>query len=348
MRRLPVFLVVDVSESMAGDNLRSLQEGMERLIKTLRSDPYALETAYLSVIAFAGRAKTLSPLVELVAFYPPRLPQGSGTSIGGALEHLMDEIDRNIKRSSAEQKGDFKPLVFLMTDGKSTDDMNAALSRWKRDYASRVNLVAVGIGRHADLQGLSNIAENVLRIEAATEQEFKRFIDWISASVSSQSRSVSAGEPSRVNLAKLDDSIMKKIDSIAQATAVDEDFVIVIGKCQTNKLPYLMKFEKMQQDVSTRDFRVDASVYNLIGVYAAERDFEELSDPRANARTINTDALLGAPGCPHCGAPIAFAMCGCGQVFCVKGQGMATCPGCHCDIEMRQSEGGFDVTRGRG
>ena len=82
MRRLPVFLVIDVSESMAGDNLRSLQDGIARLIKTLRTDPYALETAYLSVIAFAGRPKTLTPLVELVAFYPPRLPLGSGTSIG--------------------------------------------------------------------------------------------------------------------------------------------------------------------------------------------------------------------------------------------------------------------------
>lgn len=36
MRRLPVFLIIDVSESMAGDNLRSLQDGIARLIKTLR------------------------------------------------------------------------------------------------------------------------------------------------------------------------------------------------------------------------------------------------------------------------------------------------------------------------
>ena len=103
MRRLPVFLVIDVSESMAGDNLRSLQEGIERLIATLRKDPYALETAFLSVIAFAGKAKTLAPLVELFAFYPPRLPFGSGTSIGGALDHLMSEIDRSVKKSTAEQ-----------------------------------------------------------------------------------------------------------------------------------------------------------------------------------------------------------------------------------------------------
>ena len=58
MRRLPVFLVIDVSESMAGESLRSQQEGMDRLIKTLRTDPYALDTAYLSVIAFAVALKS--------------------------------------------------------------------------------------------------------------------------------------------------------------------------------------------------------------------------------------------------------------------------------------------------
>ncbi|MER2539206.1 MAG: TerY-C metal binding domain-containing protein [Azonexus sp.] len=348
MRRLPVFLVIDVSESMAGENLRSLQDGISRLIKTLRTDPYALETAYLSVIAFAGRPKTLTPLVELIAFYPPRLPLGSGTSIGAALEHLMGEIDRNVKRSTAEQKGDFKPLVFLMTDGKSTDDMSAAQARWKRDYATRANLVAIGIGPYAALEGLSNISPNVLRIESATEQDFKKFIDWVSASVSTQSRSIGTGEPPKVNLAKLDESVMKKVETIAQAAAVDEDFVVVLGKCQTLKLPYLLKYERSKQSVETRDLKLDASLYNLVGVYPAEKDFEELSDLRANAQTVSTEFLVGAPGCPHCGSPYAFAACSCGQVFCVKGEGKAICPSCKTELNMGMAEGSFDVARSRG
>lgn len=77
----------------------------------------------------------------------------------------MSEIDRNVKRSTPEEKGDFKPLVFLMTDGKSTDDMSTAQMRWKRDYAGRANLVAIGIGPYAALEGLSSISPNVLRIE---------------------------------------------------------------------------------------------------------------------------------------------------------------------------------------
>lgn len=348
MRRLPVFLVIDVSESMAGDNLRSLQEGMERLIQSLRTDPYALETAYLSVIAFAGRARTLTPLVELASFYPPRLPLGSGTSIGAAFDHLMAEIDANVQRSSAQRKGDFKPLVFFMTDGKSTDDVGPPLARWARDYARRVNLVAVGIGAHAALERLSEVTADVLRIETAASSDFRKFIDWISASVSSQSRSIGIGEPARVNLAKVDESVMRKIESIAQATAVDEDFVIVAGRCQKSRLPYLIKYERSGQAVATQDFHIDPVAYDLVGVFAAERDFDALSDPRANARTINTDYLQGSPGCPHCGAPYAFAACACGQIFCVHGPGSAVCPGCGSEIGMGVAEGGFDVSRARG
>lgn len=348
MRRLPIYLVIDVSESMAGDNLRHLQQGMERLVKSLRADPYALETAYLSVIAFAGRAKTLTPLVDLLSFYPPRLPLGSGTSIGAALTHLMDEIAKSVKRSTAEVKGDFKPVVYFMSDGKSTDDVGAALARWSKDFASRASLVAIGIGPYADLEALGRLTPNVLRFEGSSDADFRRFVDWISASVSSQSRSIGAGEPAKLSLEKVDPSIMRKIDDIAQATAVDEDFVIINGKCQQTRLPYLIRFDRQRSEVGTRDFAVDTSRYVISGVFPAEADFAELSDPRATSRTVSTAQLVGSPGCPHCGASVAMASCSCGQIFCVSGPGKATCPGCERTLDMVASEGEFDISRARG
>lgn len=348
MRRLPIYLVIDVSESMAGDNLRHLQQGMERLVKSLRADPYALETAYLSVIAFAGRAKTLTPLVDLLSFYPPRLPLGSGTSIGAALTHLMDEIAKSVKRSTPEVKGDFKPVVYFMSDGKSTDDVGAALARWSKDFASRASLVAIGIGPYADLEALGRLTPNVLRFEGSSDADFRRFVDWISASVSSQSRSIGAGEPAKLSLEKVDPSIMRKIDDIAQATAVDEDFVIINGKCQQTRLPYLIRFDRQRSEVGTRDFAVDTSRYVISGVFPAEADFAELSDPRATSRTVSTAQLVGSPGCPHCGASVAMASCSCGQIFCVSGPGKATCPGCERTLDMVASEGEFDISRARG
>jgi uncharacterized protein YegL len=347
MRRLPIYLLIDVSESMAGENIRMMQDGLEQLVRTLRTDPYALETAHLSIIVFAGKARTLTPLVELVQFYPPRLPIGSGTSLGVAMNHLMDEIERNVQRTTVEIKGDWRPIVFLMTDGKPTDDIEPALTRWTQKFASRVSLVGIGVGRHASLAALRRFTETVISLETGTPTDFKRFIDWISRSVSSQSRSVNMSREGGLSLAKLDDDIMKKIDDIARAAIVDEDFVIIAGKCQTTKLPYLIKYERFTAMFDVPGMK-SPDTYHLASVHPLERDYYDLSDERALARAISTEKLVGMPGCPHCANRFGMAMCSCGQIMCVSGPGTAVCPACDRELEMQASDDDFDVGRARG
>lgn len=72
MRRLPIYFLIDVSESMVGEPIEEVQNGIRTIIQELRFDPYALETVYVSIIAFAGKARTLSELTELFKFYPPK------------------------------------------------------------------------------------------------------------------------------------------------------------------------------------------------------------------------------------------------------------------------------------
>ena len=52
MRRLPVYLLLDCSGSMYGEPIEAVKNGVQVLVSTLRQDPYALETAYLSIITF--------------------------------------------------------------------------------------------------------------------------------------------------------------------------------------------------------------------------------------------------------------------------------------------------------
>src|ERR1700681_2139861 len=108
MRRLPIFFVLDVSESMAGDSRVRLDQGLRRLVQQLRTDPYALETVFVSVIVFAGKAKTLQQPLELVEFTFPELPVGGGTALGVALDHLMADLERNVIRSAPDKKGDWR------------------------------------------------------------------------------------------------------------------------------------------------------------------------------------------------------------------------------------------------
>ena len=347
MRRLPVFLVIDISESMAGDNLRHMQEGISRLLSVLRADPYALETVHLSVIAFAGVARTIAPLVELFSFYPPRLPIGSGTSIGAALDHVMAEIDAHVIASSAERKGDYKPLVYFMSDGKATDNPAAAIARWQRHFARRATLVSIGIGPFADLSALSAISDHTLRLENCDDADFKTFINWISTSVSAQSRSLGLDIP--ITLDKAANPALSLVKDAMEAAAIDENYVIITGICAKRELPYLMKYERLP-DIGDIPFFKNSSpqVYRYAGVYAAEKDYFDWSDPRANANTIAASMLEGGGGCPHCGARFGLATCSCGQVFCVDGDGETTCPGCKQTITMGAAEGDFDISRSRG
>lgn len=64
MRRLPVYLLLDTSGSMYGEPIEAVKNGVQTLISTLRSDPYALETAYISIITFNSSAQQITPLTD--------------------------------------------------------------------------------------------------------------------------------------------------------------------------------------------------------------------------------------------------------------------------------------------
>lgn len=171
MRRLPIFLVIDVSESMAGDNLRQMQEGITRLLAALRRDPYALETVHLSVIAFAGVARTLAPLVELSSFYPPRLPIGAGTSLGTALNHIMDEINNQYRPQQRRPKGQ------LQTRGVSNDRRQSHRQplRCRRTLATRFQAAShTGIHRHRPVCRLVGRSRHQQQRAAPAERQRRR------------------------------------------------------------------------------------------------------------------------------------------------------------------------------
>src|SRR5262245_20433997 len=84
-RRLPVYLLIDCSESLAGEPIQAVAQGVGALLSDLRGDPMALETVYLSVITFASKATFAAQLTEVMKFQPPKLRLGSGTALGAAL-----------------------------------------------------------------------------------------------------------------------------------------------------------------------------------------------------------------------------------------------------------------------
>ena len=352
MRKLPIYFLIDVSESMAGDPIEQVQEGMRNIIQELRQDPYALETAYVSVIAFAGKAKLLSPLTEIYKFYPPVFPLGDGTSLGCALNFLMDDMDRSVKKTTMETKGDWKPIVFLFTDGTPTDSPTEAIYRWNKEYRHGANLVAISIGDNADTHLLGQMTENVLRLNSTDQSTFRSFFKWVSASISTSSQSVSESSSDELKLPRVDGINLEKVD-IHKTVRVDENFAVLRAKCAGTKKTYLIKFAKRLKRVDGMEsLGINQSrYYKLVNAYPIEEEsYQEMSDNATEEKSINTTELLGCPVCPCCGNQIGFVTCGdCGKIFCAESlSGYVTCPWCGSGGEMGVNENGSNVGRTAG
>ena len=191
MRRLPVYLLLDTSGSMSGEPIEAVKNGVQVLISTLRSDPYALETAYLSVITFDSSARQLVPLTELSMFQMPEIQASGATAFGEALSLLASKISTEVTKTTAEEKGDWKPIVFLMTDGGPTDNWQQGLANFKNQKFGMV--VACAAGQGADTNILKQVTEIVVQLDTADSATIKAFFKWVSASVSTSSTKVETG-----------------------------------------------------------------------------------------------------------------------------------------------------------
>jgi uncharacterized protein YegL len=340
MRRLPIYFLIDVSESMVGEPIEQVQDGMATIVKELRTDPYALETVYVSIIAFAGKAKKILPLTELCNFYPPKLPIGGGTSLGTVLDFLMHDLDISIHKTTLEEKGDWKPIIFIFTDGNPTDEYEKTFERWNQKYRQRASLVVISIGDNANVNIFGKLTDNVLVLKNADTESFKQFFKWVTASIKTSSVSVSKVGSDELLLAPIKDDNLQKIDLEKHWPAkIDDNFVVILAMCQTTRQRYLIKYKHQFTDTS----------YRLVGAFPIDNEaYLELSEGRQAVGKVNTSSLHGFPTCPCCGNQFGFSTCMCGGIHCCNDNRIQTCPWCGEQAEYGLGSGDLDVARTRG
>ncbi|WP_445719959.1 vWA domain-containing protein [Flavobacterium sp.] len=188
MRRLPVYLLLDTSGSMSGEPIEAVKNGVQVMISSLRQNPQAIETAFLSVITFDSIAQQIIPLTDLASFQMVDLKATGVTALGDALKLVSNKIDNEVAKTTMEQKGDWKPLVFIMTDGIPTDDWQSGLNEFRQRKTAFTVACAAGSG--ADTSILKQITENVVSLDTADSASIGKFFQWVTASIGVSSTKV--------------------------------------------------------------------------------------------------------------------------------------------------------------
>ncbi len=195
-RKLPVYLLIDTSGSMKGEPIESVKVGIESMLSALRNDPYALETVSISIITYDKDVNQLMPLTPIDDLQMPEIttPESGPTHMGAALEMLCDKVDKEVNKGTSEQKGDWMPLLFLMTDGKPSDIQayNNVIPKVKNSHFATI--VCCAAGPKAKTDELKLLTDKVYQIDTLDSASLMKFFEWVSGIIGEGNKSMGATE----------------------------------------------------------------------------------------------------------------------------------------------------------
>ncbi|MBO5471368.1 MAG: TIR domain-containing protein [Bacteroidales bacterium] len=187
MRRLPIYILINTSSSLCNGTLQNFKDSINLLIETLKDDPYALKTVYVSIITFDSTITCLCSLSPLTSFKMPSIKIGKQeSSLGHTLLQLTTIIDNELIKNTYEQKGDWKPLIFIFTANDSVIDITEEVEELICHKCGRIIICtrtdSVNLGKY------KKITEVILPIESLDKHIINSQFYWISESINTCER----------------------------------------------------------------------------------------------------------------------------------------------------------------
>lgn len=196
--RVPVLLCLDTSGSMEGEAIQELNHGVRQYLAEMKSDELTRYSAETAVVTFDSIVSCAADFDTVDRLQVPTLKAGGMTCMGEGLGMGLDLLDDRKKAYRAAGVDYYQPILVVMSDGRPNGDWNVWTSVVQRiqelTAARKLTVIAVGIGRGADMEPLEQVSPGRAPVRLH-QLQFREFFAWLSQSVASVSSSMPGEEP---------------------------------------------------------------------------------------------------------------------------------------------------------
>lgn len=200
-------VLVDCSGSMDFDvkpgykRIDALEDGLEVLSREMKMDATVRNCVEICLIDFGGEQKPhgasiIQDWVYARDFVAPKLEPIGSTPLGEAVLLALEKVKQKKEDYRRDKRLYCRPWIIIISDGAKTDSdsvwAQAVLAAQKVSAAKGALILSVGVDEECSLDELSQLSS--LPARPLASHRFSEFFKWLSASMSSTSRSDTSKE----------------------------------------------------------------------------------------------------------------------------------------------------------
>lgn len=177
-RRLPVFFLLDTSETMAGTLEVTMRQGLLVVRNELQRHTLSARSVNLGVITFAEACR-YTQLASLSLFTPPIWQTRGRCHIGPALSCLAEALTFDLVISQPERPGDYAPLVFLVLGALPVDAWQMGQNMLRSFTDNRRPHIVALVTQRDLVEKAKQLDQLVLLLDPARGESMTNFFYWV-------------------------------------------------------------------------------------------------------------------------------------------------------------------------
>ena len=185
-KSMTIFFLIDVSGSMKGTKIGSLNSTMEELLPSLIGVGEASTDVKIAIMKFSTDVEWVTPEPVRIEEYQywNRLEAEGLTFMGDAFLELSRKLSRSSFLNSPSIS--FAPVIFLLSDGSPNDDWKKGLETLKQNKWFQHGLkIALGIGSKVNMDVLRAFTGNdELAVQAKNAEQLRELIKLLAVTSS--------------------------------------------------------------------------------------------------------------------------------------------------------------------